>query len=64
MPEVTDNGGSTILLYDLQVDDGLQSEFLTAYEGLNRTVDITATPGRTYRFRYRVFNVKGWSTLS
>ena len=40
MPEVADNGGSTILAYDLEVDDGLQSDFTSVYQGLNRTVDV------------------------
>lgn len=54
MPKVEDNSGSTLLQYELQADDGLQSDFETIYSGLNRTVDLVTTPGRTYRFRYRV----------
>jgi len=64
MPIVTENAGSTLLQYDLHVDDGLQGEMTTYYVGLNRTVDVFTKLGRTYRFRYRVSNIKGWSDFS
>jgi hypothetical protein len=64
MPEVTDNGGSTLNQYELETDDGLQSQFSSFYVGLNRTVEVPVTLGRTYRFRYRVNNVIGWSDYS
>jgi hypothetical protein len=41
MPEILDNGGSTILMYELQADDGLQSDLEIIYLGLNRTVDLS-----------------------
>lgn len=40
MPIVTENAGSTLLQYDLHVDDGIQGEMTTYYVGLNRTVDV------------------------
>jgi hypothetical protein len=38
MPEVVENGGSTLLNYELQADDGIQGDLETVYQGLNRTV--------------------------
>lgn len=64
MPEVTENGGSTLLAYELMSDDGLQSELDSIYIGLNRTVEIKTVPSRTYRFSFRVQNVIGWSGYS
>jgi hypothetical protein len=37
MPLVTDDGGSTVLAYELSMDDGLQSDLVAVYEGLERT---------------------------
>ena len=64
MPLVTDNAGSTLLQYQLEVDDGLQGPLSAYYTGLNRTVDVATTIGRTYRFRYRISNILGWSGFS
>lgn len=64
MPAVLDNAGSTLLSYDLHADDGQQGEMTTYYAGLNRTVDVETVLGRTYRFRYRVSNILGWSEFS
>ena len=64
MPLVTDNAGSTLLQYQLEVDDGLQGPLKVYYTGLNLTVDVSTTIGRTYRFRYRVANILGWSEFS
>jgi hypothetical protein len=64
MPIVADNAGSTLLSYDLHADDGLQGPMLTYYVGLNRTVEVETELARTYRFRYRVSNIKGWSEFS
>ena len=64
MPVAQDNGGSTLQAYDLEVDDGLQGILLSQYVGLNRTVEVNTVLGRTYRFRYRVSNILGWSGFS
>ena len=67
---VPSNGGSAIISYELQMDDGLSGEFssivgysvnslLTAY-----TVTSGIVKGREYRFRYRVRNSIGWSDFS
>jgi hypothetical protein len=64
MPTVTDNQGSTLLSYQLHTDDGLQGPLSPFYTGLNRTVDLPTTLGLTYRFTYRVSNIKGWSDFS
>ena len=37
IPRVTDDGGSTILAYQLLIDDGLQGEFSVIYEGIERS---------------------------
>jgi hypothetical protein len=42
----------------------LQSDFSQLYLGLNRTVELKTVLGRTYRFRFRVMNVLGWSDYS
>lgn len=41
IPEVTDNGGSTILAYQLAIDDGLQGDFKIVYEGIERNQVIS-----------------------
>lgn len=64
MPLIVDNAGSVLSSYELQADDGLQSEFCTIYTGLNRTVGLETIVGRTYRFKYRVKNSIGWSDFS
>ena len=64
MPLVSLNGGSTLTEYELFGDDGLQSELASLYSGLNRTVDLPSVLGRSYRFKYRVKNVVGWSEFS
>jgi hypothetical protein len=64
MPIVSQNEGSTLTEYQLWADDGLQSQLEPIYTGLNRTVQITAVQGRSYRFCYRVRNALGWSDIS
>lgn len=62
----TDEGGSSIILAELQMDDGNQGDF---YSVLNTThltqLSITdVTRGNFYRFRYRVSNINGYSDWS
>ncbi len=61
------DGGSPIILYELQMDDGASGEFRTIYTSLHETA-YSATQGivrgRYYRFRYRVQNLIGYSEYS
>ena len=62
MPVVTDDGGSTIISYNLLMDDGLNGDYVSIAGGndlvLNMERFFTITngivKGRTYRFMYRV----------
>ena len=64
------NGGSGIVSYELQMDDGLGGDFqsiigfdsdslLTTY-----TINTGIVKGRDYRFRYRAKNLIGWGSFS
>ena len=60
-------GGATILIYNLQIDDGLgNANFNHVYGFASDTLTTTYTAnnvikGRTYAFRYRARNLYGWS---
>lgn len=61
-----DDGGSPVILVELQMDDGNQGNFISV---LNTTylTQLTITDverGNFYRFRYRVANVNGYSDWS
>jgi len=66
------NGGSDILSYELQMDDGIGGEFASLSGGVaigdslhvEHTVGTGLTAGGLYRFRYRARNVNGWSAFS
>jgi hypothetical protein len=68
-----DNGGSDILSYGLEVDDGAGGSF-NVIVGANPTSDpynlnskIVTTAiisGATYQARYRAYNVHGWGDYS
>lgn len=70
LPMITDNGGSVIISYNLQMDDGKNGDFFSVagddYNiGLLRVFTLTnITKGGTYRFRYRVKNSIGWTKYS
>lgn len=55
-----DDGGSPIVSYELQIDDGLSGEFVSVQgfttNSLLKTATITSgiNKGRDYRLRYRV----------
>jgi hypothetical protein len=64
-----DDGGSPILSYGLDVDDGAGGEFAPAAGGSPITAPFTLNSkqlttaiisGATYRVRYRAYNVHGW----
>jgi hypothetical protein len=66
MPLPADDGGSTILAYELLMDDGLQSSLAPVYEGLERKqrIEEGVVKGRQYRLMHRVRNSQGWSEYS
>lgn len=73
MTESGDNGGSAIISYSLEVDDGAGGSFIEIVGGsplsapytLNSKVVTTAVAsGATYRVRYRTYNVHGWGDYS
>jgi hypothetical protein len=68
----SENGGSDILSYEIQMDDGQGGDFysLAGNETAGKTLATTFTirqdiqDGGLYRFRYRARNVNGWSSFS
>ena len=69
--DVAMNGGSPLLSYELQMDNGQGGEFtsLIGYnsESLETTfivINELIKSGGIYRFRYRTKNVNGWSLFS
>lgn len=66
----SDNGGSAVVSYSIEVDDGAGGVFSALYgttvNSLSTTYTLTAgiVEGNTYRFRYRVKNLIGWSDYS
>jgi hypothetical protein len=69
----TETSGSAILSYELEVDDGLGGAFLSVVGNdpinnpytLNSALVTTAIiSGRSYRARYKAYNVHGWSSTS
>lgn len=67
---VTNNGGSPVISYSLEVDDGLGGDFVTLYGDIVETMTLSYTytrnviKGEIYRARYRVRNLVGWSGYS
>ena len=66
----SNTGGSSILSYNLQVNQGGNSQVYTSIVGefpYSTTTTYTKnglTTGITYKFRYRVANAHGWSGFS
>ena len=64
------NGGSAVLSYELQVDNGMGGDFtsLIGFESASLetsfTLEENVTSGSIFRFRYRCKNVNGWSEYS
>lgn len=70
-PQLTsENGGSDILSYEIQMDDGNGGDFISLQGYTSDSLDSTytiqegITSGGLYRFRYRSKNVNGWSSYS
>ena len=66
---LTDDGGSPIRSYSIEVDDGKEGSYTALYgtqvDSLSTTYTLhSVTEGNTYRFRYRVKNEIGWSSYS
>jgi titin len=64
-----ETGGSTILSYNLQIDDGNQGNFVDLYgitsDTLLNTLTVTGlSKGKNYRIRYRAKNIYGWGDWS
>lgn len=68
-----ENGGSSIVSYSLEVDDGAGGSFIEIIGGsplsapytLNSKIVTTAVAsGATYQVRYRAYNVHGWGDYS
>jgi len=62
-----DNGGSPLILSELYMDDGIAGDFNLIFTTSEVSTFVASTGvvrGRSYRFRYRVSNVNGWSPFS
>jgi hypothetical protein len=64
------NGGSPILSYSLEIDDGFGGQFVAVYGLLVNSLSTSYTltsgvqKGALFRARYRVKNIIGWSDYS
>jgi len=67
---VTQNGGSPIISYSLELDDGNGGNFEALYGDQVNTMTLSFTyksnvlKSHTYRARYRALNSVGWSSYS
>lgn len=67
--EITNDGGSPILSYSLEIDDGNGGDFKIYYGELSNSLSRTYTlndvnRGHIYRTRYRTRNIVGYSDYS
>ena len=60
----TNNGGSPILIYNIQYDDGNRGAFSDIYSLSPSQIISNVNAGAQYRFRYRARNFNGWGPLS
>jgi hypothetical protein len=67
----TDTGGSAIVSYELDINDGAggttftaEVGFLTPYTLNNILLSTSITSGATYVFKYRDQNIFGWGLFS
>jgi hypothetical protein len=67
---ITNDGGSTLLSYSIEMDDGNGGDFTPLYGDVVNSLSTTFTimrgvkVGKVYRFRYRTKNLIGWSEFS
>lgn len=66
---IVDDGGSTILSYSLEIDDGQGGPLQALYGEVVDTMTLSflyknVTRGLLYQVRYRAKNVIGWSDYS
>jgi hypothetical protein len=66
---VIDDGGSEILSYSLEIDDGQGGNFNALYGDIEDTLTLAivyknVTRGKEYRVRYKARNAVGWSAYS
>lgn len=62
---VTDNGGSPIIVYSIELDDGQGGPFVVVNQDMKLThLEASLTRGLQYRARYQAKNVIGWSEYS
>jgi hypothetical protein len=67
---VSENGGSAILSYEIQMDNGNGGSFVSLIGGSSNSMETVylistgITVGTLYRFRYRALNTNGWSEFS
>lgn len=61
LPTVTADGGSPILEYSLEYDDGSGMIPFVGTTILDQQLAVPASSGQTFSFRYRVRNIYGWS---
>lgn len=63
-----ENGGSTVLGYDLWRDDGNNGAYTRLYNVDNvlsdSYIDTNVVKGKTYKYKYRVRNINGWGGFS
>lgn len=63
--DATNNGGSPILNYEIQFDDGLRGAYSSVFT-LSPIINLSSGifRGRQYRLRYRALNFNGWGPFS
>jgi hypothetical protein len=66
---ISDDGGSPVLSYSLEISTGPGGPFIAVYGASVDTMVLSylyrdVTKGMTYRVRYRARNVIGWSDYS
>lgn len=68
IPEISDDGGSYIATYHVEMDNGEDFETISGYPIYSFVTDFTISEGiqmaSTYAVRYRVKNSIGWSLYS
>ena len=60
----TNNGGSPILIYNIEYDDGNRGAFSEIFSLTPQQIVSNVRPGAQYRFRYQARNFNGWGPIS